>query len=1368
MRFLILSTLLLASLAASQAQNVEIEKQRLIKFPDDFDPSERQPSDTLPKPDKVDEAKRILEQIAKVNEQFGYVKKQPEKPKLPPILDSSQYLFPKPAYQPFHAQQHHFPGSNGQTLLEPSIRAVKLTRDGLLAYNVPPKVGNPAKSESKKEKPPQLYYRPSQVLVPAPSSPEEVKQLPAHFAIPVHLYKLNKEQYLREHAPQEYRVKGYKIIGDVDSFYGKAKSISQRGKNTPKYHLFFLPRELALNEDGTLKNGPSNSNSTTTKAPPPSTSPPPTISSAKEKESRLEDSNNREKLSGRPYRVQASASSNSAQDAHSQHINTQAQLQSNRKRIKPLRNKETQVNAMAQQSLAGGGVATLSSNIRITPAPSHAVNAQSQAQTATASASQTNANPNLSPNLNGGVEQLMPTRNRLNPFRVTNINLADMQNQTSTAIKNAFQNIFKFPFRPATADQQAVTAASPAVMESVPLQSPHQALAHPGPMQPFYTIGAQQYDYKWDDDQEGAGDGSNSSANEDDTIEQVDNNAAEIDSSMSAEKHLFAHKAQHLMHSVGALATAHHGTQKQALREGGIIIQRLKVRKGGIAIAGPGGVATAGSGGTAIVGPGGYALTHPRSLTIAGPGAKVIAIPADVDLKNALQRTNLEAKSFPREGKVVATGPTVYYAPPTGTDYGLEEEEEPQFQGPPHWRLASYETWPLRQTPLLTYAAPAPAPAAAAAPTPEKLQVAAQSQTQPEEAKEQPVLPIGAFYQAPAKLLLLNSPYFAAYSLPLAYVAPSNVQAELATTTTTVKPAAGEKEDEEIRKLEMEIETLQKLQAAESQSQDTNPAAGDLKNDVRLRAAIGKINPNYVIEEIVTVPGKHVISSTSLQRLRIENQRLLARQAQPAKLRKAGKKVRVVPPVKVEATGRTRTSGNVPQIPFGTYFLPYHSDQAQAINGRKQAALILEPHSKAVVGNGGTAISTPISKALLKKGVPTNVYFNPESVAIAGVGGKAHAAADLELDLHRAFSPIIFEEFPYYGGLRGQSLQLRGDNDGSVRSYILNSQQHRAQPRDSDDTISIAAASISATADDDGSSSISGDATVGHLPASLPHDFNKIQLAAARLVAIQEMAKRKGSFSDEDNKIYASSLLELGQAAQNLALLQQTGQIKDFSVLLQPELLGGPQKKPSNLGLEANNVADHKIDEQKIEEPVTEQHFGPGDFLPPNNEDPYEDVNDSVAIMAPKKDAAVAEAKPVGLSIAGEGGVASSKPNAVALSGRNGLAVASPKATAIAGVSPEEAAAFSISLPSRNQLVIKSPNLAADKTTNDDYDYSDIPAVNFPPSRESPARPRLPVHFEGSDALVQKWRTAIAEEYAARKADKPLIRAPIKRRLHSE
>ncbi|XP_055847050.1 uncharacterized protein LOC129912705 [Episyrphus balteatus] len=137
------------------------------------------------------------------------------------------------------------------------------------------------------------------------------------------------------------------------------------------------------------------------------------------------------------------------------------------------------------------------------------------------------------------------------------------------------------------------------------------------------------------------------------TIDNYDSDSSEEgDYPQDNEKHIFAGLRKPDMAEV----------QKEALKESGIIIQRLKVRKGGIAIAGPGGVATAGSGGTAIVGPGGYALTHPRSLTIAGPGAKIIAVPESTDLKDALQRTN-SGRSFTDEGQLVATGPIVYYSP---------------------------------------------------------------------------------------------------------------------------------------------------------------------------------------------------------------------------------------------------------------------------------------------------------------------------------------------------------------------------------------------------------------------------------------------------------------------------------------------------------------------------------------------------------------------------------------------------------------------------------------------------------------------------------------------------------------------------------
>jgi len=68
-----------------------------------------------------------------------------------------------------------------------------------------------------------------------------------------------------------------------------------------------------------------------------------------------------------------------------------------------------------------------------------------------------------------------------------------------------------------------------------------------------------------------------------------------------------------------------------------------------------------------------------------------------------------------------------------------------------------------------------------------------------------------------------------------------------------------------------------------------------------------------------------------------------------------------------------------------------------------------------------------------------------------------------------------------------------------------------------------------------------------------------------------------------------------------------------------------------------------------------------------------EPPNESVSVGLPPDNASVAEAKPVGLAIAGTGGVASSKPVATAVVGPGGLALAKPVATAIAGIPGAEA-----------------------------------------------------------------------------------------------
>ncbi|KAJ8976890.1 hypothetical protein NQ317_016489 [Molorchus minor] len=119
------------------------------------------------------------------------------------------------------------------------------------------------------------------------------------------------------------------------------------------------------------------------------------------------------------------------------------------------------------------------------------------------------------------------------------------------------------------------------------------------------------------------------------------------------------------------VAISNDGNKKLFSRDNtgsGIFIHKLKVRKGGVAIAGPGGIATAGSGGTAIVGPNGIAYTQPDSLAIAGSGTKVVAVDPSVNLGDLISNSinnggNTSSEAFPpsRVGRVVAVGPVVYY-----------------------------------------------------------------------------------------------------------------------------------------------------------------------------------------------------------------------------------------------------------------------------------------------------------------------------------------------------------------------------------------------------------------------------------------------------------------------------------------------------------------------------------------------------------------------------------------------------------------------------------------------------------------------------------------------------------------------------------
>lgn len=94
----------------------------------------------------------------------------------------------------------------------------------------------------------------------------------------------------------------------------------------------------------------------------------------------------------------------------------------------------------------------------------------------------------------------------------------------------------------------------------------------------------------------------------------------------------------------------------------GTSISSLKVRRGGVAIAGPGGIATAGSGGTAILGPGQSAYTtadgeHNRrsgGVAVVGPSHRLLSVPDRIDS---------HLLNLPPGAKLLTTGPIVYMNP---------------------------------------------------------------------------------------------------------------------------------------------------------------------------------------------------------------------------------------------------------------------------------------------------------------------------------------------------------------------------------------------------------------------------------------------------------------------------------------------------------------------------------------------------------------------------------------------------------------------------------------------------------------------------------------------------------------------------------
>ncbi|XP_072940954.1 uncharacterized protein [Epargyreus clarus] len=260
--------------------------------------------------------------------------------------------------------------------------------------------------------------------------------------------------------------------------------------------------------------------------------------------------------------------------------------------------------------------------------------------------------------------------------------------------------------------------------------------------------------------------------------------------------------------------------------------------------------------------------------------------------------------------------------------------------------------------------------------------------------------------------------------------------------------------------------------------------------------------------------------------------------------------------------------------------------------------LHLQPEALAVSGSGGLAVANPESHVAIRRNESGTVFHMPKATAVVGPGGIAHAQASIQY-------------LPFYGGAKGQYLEVKKDNRGTVLSEKI-----------------VAEESIS-------SENVIKNSNDNLLSRVLAANLQNLKTLSTSLIRLNNLGRKVGSLSMSDKTRFKNQLSSLAEAASNtIKLIEEVGD--DVSVLFK-----------SNATLRRYDDAD-------------EEDVGEEGIAIENPEEPDNTWDNGGTI---------AEAKPYGLAVIGENGLAASRPMATAVAER-GVAVAKPIATAIAGIDP--------------------------------------------------------------------------------------------------
>ncbi|XP_045520665.1 uncharacterized protein LOC123711865 [Pieris brassicae] len=222
---------------------------------------------------------------------------------------------------------------------------------------------------------------------------------------------------------------------------------------------------------------------------------------------------------------------------------------------------------------------------------------------------------------------------------------------------------------------------------------------------------------------------------------------------------------------------------------------------------------------------------------------------------------------------------------------------------------------------------------------------------------------------------------------------------------------------------------------------------------------------------------------------------------------------------------------------------------------------------------------------------------------------------------------------PFYGGAKGQYLEIRKDTRGSILS-------ERIVPEESISNENIFKA------------------TEGNLQAKMfQANLAQLKSLSSSVLRLYNLGRRLGYLGEREKERFETQLASLEETASNtVKIIDEIGD--DVNLLFM-------KNKPESTTTSTTPAAEHSSSvpalrkyQDNYDDDVGEEGISVG-----------AQADDSSENDGELERGTISEAKPIGLAVVGENGVAASRPIATAVAA-SGVAIARPIATAIAGLDP--------------------------------------------------------------------------------------------------